>query len=84
MAQNNIENVHYYIRAIRGNRSETGDIIKNLIAQSSEVILTDESQFEKASLGTSVMYFNNDQMGLVFFQVESVNAGDKLVVMVYF
>jgi co-chaperonin GroES (HSP10) len=60
------------------------DIIKNSVAQNSEGILTDASQFEKTSLGVVVAFSNSDRLGLKFTQVGSVNAGDRLVVTVYF
>ena len=60
------------------------DIIKNSTAQNSEGILTDASQFEKTSLGTTITFSNSDRLGLKFTQVGSVNAGDRLVVTVYF
>ena len=60
------------------------DIIKNSTAQNSEGILTDGNPFEKTSLGTTIAFSNSDRLGLKFTQVGSVNAGDKLVVTVYF
>jgi hypothetical protein len=60
------------------------DIIKNSTAQNSEGVLTDTSQFEKTSLGVAVAFSISDRLGLKFTQVGSVNAGDKLVVTVYF
>ena len=60
------------------------DIVKNSTVQNSEGILTDGSQFEKTSLGTTITFSNSDRLGLKFTQVGSANAGDKLVVTIYF
>lgn len=60
------------------------DIIKNSTAQNSEGILTDGNPFEKTSFGPAITFSNSDRLGLKFTQVGSVNAGDKLVVTIYF
>ncbi|MBC8284336.1 MAG: hypothetical protein H8E32_11030 [Nitrospinae bacterium] len=62
----------------------TIDILKNSVTQNNEAVLSDGNQFEKTSFGSTVSFSNSDRLGLKFTQVGSVDAGDKLVVTLYF
>ncbi|MZH14838.1 MAG: hypothetical protein F3742_08725 [Nitrospinae bacterium] len=60
------------------------DILKNSVEQNNEAVLTDGNQFDKTSLANSVTFTNKERLGLKFTQVGSGNAGDKMVVTIYY